>query len=134
MVAHGVITGLLFFLAGSMSHRYHTREMSRLGGNLKLMPLLGGIFAFTAMASLGLPGLAGFWGEFMSLLGSYQPLEGLNLAVFRTAMVFGAIGTVLTAGTCSGCCSGSTWASPSQSGSATTSTTPIATSWQRGSR
>jgi NADH-quinone oxidoreductase subunit M len=98
MVAHGVITGLLFFLAGSMSHRYHTREMGRLGGNLKLMPLLGGIFAFTAMASLGLPGLAGFWGEFMSLLGSYQPLEGLNLGVFRTAMVFGAIGTVLTAG------------------------------------
>ena len=98
MVAHGVITGLLFFLAGSMSHRYHTREMSRLGGNLKLMPMLGGIFAFTTMASLGLPGLAGFWGEFMSLLGSYQPLEGLNLTVFRTAMVFGAIGTVLTAG------------------------------------
>ena len=62
------------------------------------MPLLGRIFAFTAMASLGLPGLAGFWGEFMSLLGSYQPLEGLNLGVFRTAMVFGAIGTVLTAG------------------------------------
>ncbi len=98
MVAHGVITGMLFFLAGSMQHRYHTREMARLGGNLKLMPILGGMLGFTAMASLGLPGLAGFWGEFMALLGSYQPLEGLSVSVFRTAMVIGAVGTVLTAG------------------------------------
>ena len=98
MVAHGLITGLLFFLAGSMSHRYHTREMARLGGNQKLMPVMGGLLAFTAMASLGLPGLAGFWGEFMSLIGAYNPLDGLSLAVFRSAMVAGAIGTVLTAG------------------------------------
>jgi NADH-quinone oxidoreductase subunit M len=98
MVAHGLITGLLFFLAGSMSHRYHTREMSRLGGNIKLMPVMGGILAFTAMASLGLPGLAGFWGEFMSLVSAYNPLDGLSLGVFRTAMVLGAVGTVLTAG------------------------------------
>ncbi|MGD2061831.1 MAG: NADH-quinone oxidoreductase subunit M, partial [Acidimicrobiia bacterium] len=98
MVAHGLITGLLFFLAGSMSHRYHTREMARLGGNIKLMPVMGGILAFTAMASLGLPGLAGFWGEFMSLVSAYNPLEGLSLGVFRTAMVLGAVGTVLTAG------------------------------------
>lgn len=98
MVAHGLITGLLFFLAGSMSHRYHTREMARLGGNMKLMPVMGGILAFTAMASLGLPGLAGFWGEFMALVGSYNPLEGLPLGVFRTSMVLGAVGTVLTAG------------------------------------
>lgn len=98
MVAHGLITGLLFFLAGSMHHRYHTRDMARLGGNLKLMPVLGGILAFTAMASLGLPGLAGFWGEFMSLLSAYNPLGGLPLGVFRTSMVLAAIGTVLTAG------------------------------------
>ena len=101
MVAHGLITGLLFFLAGSMSHRYHTREMARLGGNQKLMPVMGGILAFTAMASLGLPGLAGFWGEFMSLLGAYNPLEALRgdyLTLFRTSMVLGAVGTVLTAG------------------------------------
>ena len=52
---------------------------------------------FTAMASLGLPGLAGFWGEFMSLVSSYNPLDGLSHRV-RSAMVAGAIGTVLTAG------------------------------------
>ena len=98
MVAHGLITGLLFFLAGSMHHRYHTREMDRLGGNMKLMPVMGGIFAFTAMASLGLPGLAGFWGEFMALVGAYTPLAGLSLGVFRTSMVVAAIGTILTAG------------------------------------
>jgi NADH-quinone oxidoreductase subunit M len=97
MVAHGLITGLLFFLAGSMSHRYHTREMSRLGGNMKLMPKMGAILAFTAMASLGLPGLAGFWGEFMALLGAFNPLDGLSVGLFRTAMVLGAVGTVLTA-------------------------------------
>ena len=98
MVAHGVITGMLFFLAGSMHHRYHTRDMLRLGGNMKLMPKIGGILAFTAMASLGLPGLAGFWGEFAALLGAYNPLPGLDLGIFRGAMVAGAIGTVLTAG------------------------------------
>lgn len=98
MVAHGVITGMLFFLAGSMQHRYHTREIARLGGNQKLIPILGGLLAFVAMASLGLPGLAGFWGEFMAVLGSYSPLAGLNLTVFRSVMVAGAIGTVLTAG------------------------------------
>ena len=98
MVAHGVITGLLFFLAGSMSHRYHTREMERLGGNQKLMPVMGAILGFTAMASLGLPGLAGFWGEFMALLASFNPLEGLSTSLFRTLMVIGAIGTVLAAG------------------------------------
>jgi NADH-quinone oxidoreductase subunit M len=59
---------------------------------------MGGILAFTAMASLGLPGLAGFWGEFMSLVAAYNPLDGLSLGVFRTGMVLGAIGTVLTAG------------------------------------
>ncbi len=98
MVAHGVITGLLFFLAGSMSHRYHTREMGRLGGNQKLMPIMGAILGFTAMASLGLPGLAGFWGEFMSLLASFNPLAVLNEDLFRTLMVVAAVGTVMTAG------------------------------------
>jgi NADH-quinone oxidoreductase subunit M len=98
MVAHGVITGLLFFVAGSMAHRYHTREISRLGGNQKLMPIMGGILGFTAMASLGLPGLAGFWGEFLSLLASFNPLPGLSISLFRTLMVIGAVGTVLAAG------------------------------------
>jgi len=98
MVAHGVITGLLFFVAGSMAHRYHTRDMARLGGNQKLMPVMGAILGVAAMASLGLPSLAGFWGEFLALLASFSPLPGLSTTLFRTLMVTGAIGTVLTAG------------------------------------
>lgn len=65
---------------------------------MKLLPKTGAILAFTAMASLGLPGLAGFWGEFMALLGAFNPLPGLDLTVFRASMVAGAVGTVLTAG------------------------------------
>jgi NADH-quinone oxidoreductase subunit M len=99
MVAHGVITGMLFFLAGSVHERYHTREISEIGGGmLQKLPYLAGILAFTAIASLGLPGLAGFWGEVMALLSSYQPAPGLSTTLFRTLMVFGGIGTILTAG------------------------------------
>ncbi|MEZ5174740.1 MAG: NADH-quinone oxidoreductase subunit M [Acidimicrobiia bacterium] len=99
MVAHGLITGLLFFIAGSMAHRYHTRDMGRLGGQMVLMPKMGVLFGFAAMASLGLPALAGFWGEFMALMASFDPLASLDAdSLFRGFMVIGAIGTVLTAG------------------------------------
>ncbi len=98
MVAHGFITGMLFFLAGSIHERYHTREIARLGGLLQQVPKMGWILGFTCMASLGLPGLAGFWGEFPVILSSYQPLDGLPVATFRTFMVVAAIGTVLAAG------------------------------------
>ncbi len=98
MVAHGFITGMLFFLAGSIHERYHTREIARLGGLLKQMPKMGWILGFTSMASLGLPGLAGFWGEFPAILSAYQPAEGLSVTMFRTFMVIAAIGTVLAAG------------------------------------
>jgi len=105
MVAHGLITGMLFFVAGSVQERYETREMSRLGGMLTQAPKLGWILGFCAMASLGLPGLAGFWGEFPSTLSAYNPsrlAEGLlgvdTLTTYRTFMVLAAIGTVLAAG------------------------------------
>jgi NADH-quinone oxidoreductase subunit M len=98
MVAHGLITGMLFFLAGSIHERYHTRELSRLGGLLVQAPRMGWILGFCAMASLGLPGLAGFWGEFPAILSAYQPAVGLNEALFRGFMVVAAVGTVLAAG------------------------------------
>ena len=98
MVAHGLITGMLFFLAGSVKDRYHTLEIARLGGLLVQAPRLGWILGFTSMASLGLPGLAGFWGEFPAILSAYQPANGLSVEVFRTYMVIAAIGTVLAAG------------------------------------
>ena len=98
MVAHGLITGMLFFLAGSIHERFHTREISRLGGLLIQAPKLGWILGFCAMASLGLPGLAGFWGEFFAILSAYSPAEALSESTFRVYMVIAAIGTVLAAG------------------------------------
>ena len=98
MVAHGLITGMLFFIAGSVKERYHTLEIKRLSGMLVQMPKLGWILGFSAMASLGLPGLAGFWGEFPAILSAYQPADGLPVEVFRTYMVIAAIGTVFAAG------------------------------------
>ena len=97
MVAHGLITGMLFFVAGSVKERYHTLEIARLGGILKQMPHLGWILGFSCMASLGLPGLAGFWGEFPAILSAYSPAAGLNETAFRVYMVIAALGTVLAA-------------------------------------
>ena len=107
MVAHGLITGMLFFLAGSMQERYGTREIKRLGGLLVSAPRMGWILGFCAMASLGLPGLAGFWGEFPAVLSAFEPSKLANglvggtettLWTFRIFMVIAAIGTVLAAG------------------------------------
>ncbi len=98
MVAHGLITGMLFFVAGSVKERYHTLEIKRLGGMLLKAPKLGWILGFCTMASLGLPGLAGFWGEFPAILAAYNPAAGLSEVTFRIYMVIAAVGTVLAAG------------------------------------
>ena len=102
MVAHGIITGMLFFCVGSIYDRYHTRQISEIGGGMsQQMPKLAGVFAFVAIASLGLPGLAGFWGEVMALLSAFQPNPQLladQVTLFRVLMIAGGIGTILTAG------------------------------------
>ena len=98
LVAHGLITGMLFFVAGSVKERYHTLEIARLGGLLKQAPRMGWILGMMTMASLGLPGLAGFWGEFPAILSAYNPAEGLSEELFRVYMVIAALGTVLAAG------------------------------------
>ena len=97
MIAHGWITGMLFFVAGAVKHRYHTLEIKRLSGLLTQVPRLGWILGLCAMASLGLPGLAGFWGEFPVILSAYNPGFGLSEPLFRTLMVIAALGTVLAA-------------------------------------
>jgi NADH-quinone oxidoreductase subunit M len=98
MVAHGLITGMLFFIAGSVQHNYGTRELKRLGGLLTQAPKMGWILGFCVMASLGLPGLAGFWGEFPAILSTFNPGGGLSQPLFRVYMVIAAVGTVLAAG------------------------------------
>jgi NADH-quinone oxidoreductase subunit M len=97
-IAHGVITGLLFFLVGGVKERFHTSVISELGGGLLAkLPVLGGVVLFAAIASLGLPGLAGFWGEMLAMLGAYSPAASLSRPLFIVLMAVAGIGTVLTA-------------------------------------
>ena len=97
-VAHGAITGLLFFLAGGLKDRHGSVDLAALGRGLYARaPRLGGLLAFAAVASLGLPGLAGFWGEMLAMLGAWSPAEGLPVGLFRTLMVLAGLGTVLAA-------------------------------------
>ena len=70
MLAHGLATGALFILAGSIQDRLHTRDLARMGGFWGPAPRLALALLFFSMASLGLPGLGNFVGEFLSLLGA----------------------------------------------------------------
>ncbi|GIH12263.1 NADH-quinone oxidoreductase subunit M [Rugosimonospora africana] len=71
-IAHGIITGLLFFLVGAIKDRAHTGEMTQLGGLRERMPRLAGLLGYAAIASLGLPGLAGFWGEAFAVVAALR--------------------------------------------------------------
>jgi NADH-quinone oxidoreductase subunit M len=96
-VAHGLITGLLFFLVGAVKDRHHTAVIDELGGGLyERLPRLGGLLAFAAVASLGLPGLAGFWGEMLTLLGAFDPAAGLDRGYYLVLMALAGVGVVLT--------------------------------------
>jgi NADH-quinone oxidoreductase subunit M len=119
-IAHGLITGLLFFVVGALKDRTGTTDLDtlalpspghhpstsgsaapdRLQSGAALYgkaPRLGGLLAFAAVASLGLPGLAGFWGEMLALFGAFDPAAGLNRPAFLTFMAIAAFGTLLTA-------------------------------------
>ena len=70
--SHGLISGMLFLMVGQVYDRAHTREISELSGLAGQMPVIAGLLTFASIASIGLPGLSGFVGEFMSLLGAWQ--------------------------------------------------------------
>jgi NADH-quinone oxidoreductase subunit M len=72
IVCHGISTGALFVLAGMLYERLHTRDLTRMGGLWHAMPRIGAVTLVFAMASLGLPGLGNFVGEFLVLIGAYQ--------------------------------------------------------------
>jgi NADH-quinone oxidoreductase subunit M len=90
-VAHGLITGLLFFLAGAIKDRAHTGELAELGGLRESAPRLAGLFGFAAIASLGLPGLAGFWGEAFAVVAAVRRGGPLWLTLAALAAVGGAL-------------------------------------------
>ena len=71
MVSHGLSTGALFMLVGMLYERRHTRLIADFGGLAKTVPVLAGLFLVAALSSLGLPGLNGFVGEFLILLGTF---------------------------------------------------------------
>ena len=89
MFNHGLITGALFFLVGVIYERAHTRELAKFGGLGTVTPYFYGIMLVTAFASLGLPGLAGFWAEFFTFRGAF--------ALVPLWAAFGTIGIVMTA-------------------------------------
>jgi NADH-quinone oxidoreductase subunit M len=82
MISHGISTGALFILAGLLQERLHTREIAQMGGLWETMPVLSGAGLVFAMASLGLPGLGDFVGEFLVLLGTYR--VSVPLAIVAT--------------------------------------------------
>lgn len=89
MLSHGVVSAALFFCVGVIYDRLHTREISRYGGVVSVMPAYAVFFLLFAMASIGLPGTSGFVGEFLSLLGIYQTNSFVAL-ICTTGIILGA--------------------------------------------
>jgi NADH-quinone oxidoreductase subunit M len=97
-VAHGLITGLLFFLVGGIKERYGTADLRTLGSGLAdRLPRLGALFVLASVASLGLPGLAGFWGEAFALQAAFRPAPGLSQSGYAVLLAVAALGTAITA-------------------------------------
>jgi NADH-quinone oxidoreductase subunit M len=85
-VNHGLSTGALFLLVGMIYDRRHTKMIDDFGGLQKIMPIYAGFFLFMIFASIGLPGLNGFVGEFLVLMGSYA-----SLPVYAILAAFGVV-------------------------------------------
>jgi NADH-quinone oxidoreductase subunit M len=79
MFNHGLSSAAMFLLAGGIYHKTHTRDMTQYGGFWVKAPIYGGIFIFTSMASLGLPGLNGFVSEFLVVRGTWPVFTGLTI-------------------------------------------------------
>jgi NADH-quinone oxidoreductase subunit M len=88
-VSHGLISALLFLIVGSLYERTKTTELGQLGGLARSMPFLSGILLLGGLASLGLPGLSGFVGEFLAFVGLFGSMKWLT--------VFGVLGILFAA-------------------------------------
>ncbi len=93
MVNHGLSTGALFMLVGMIYDRRHTRMIAEFGGLARVMPVYATLFMIVALSSLGLPGLNGFVGEFLILLGSFKS-KFLGTSTFA---IFAGTGVILAA-------------------------------------
>lgn len=88
-VSHGFIASLFFLLVAILYERTHTTELNELGGLAKTMPLFSGVLLFTALASLGLPGLSGFISEFLAFLGLFKE-HAILTAIASLGLIFAA--------------------------------------------
>jgi NADH-quinone oxidoreductase subunit M len=89
MINHGISTGALFLLVGMIYERRHTRLIESYGGIARVVPLFAAILTFVSLASIGLPGLNGFVGEFLVLIGSYRTYPVLAI-IATTGVIFAA--------------------------------------------
>ncbi len=90
MVNHGIITGALFLCVGVIYERTHDRTLAKMGGLSKPTPVFAAVFGFFIFASLGLPGLAGFVGEFLVFLGTFA-VSPIAAAIAALSMVFAGV-------------------------------------------
>ncbi len=90
MVNHGLSTGALFLMVGMLYERRHTRLIADFGGLWKVMPAFSAVFLVVTLSSLGLPGLNGFVGEFLILVGVFR-VSGLLAAIATTGIIFVAV-------------------------------------------
>ncbi|HEU4699722.1 MAG TPA: NADH-quinone oxidoreductase subunit M [Gemmatimonadales bacterium] len=89
MISHGFSTGALFLIIGMMYERRHSRLIEAYGGIARVVPVLSLLLTFTALASIGLPGLSGFVGEFLSLLGAFEA-HPVATIIATTGVIFAA--------------------------------------------
>ncbi len=90
MISHGLSTGALFLMVGMIYERRHTRLISEFGGLWAVMPAFSALFLIVSLSSLALPGLNGFVGEFLILLGTFQ-VHRLAAALATTGIIFAAV-------------------------------------------
>jgi NADH-quinone oxidoreductase subunit M len=93
MVSHGLMTALFFAAIGMLYERAHTRQVSELGGLMKVMPFITTVFFIAGLCSLGLPGFSGFVAEMTVFIGSWQRVD----MFYRIATIIACMSIVVTA-------------------------------------
>jgi len=95
MVSHGLLTGLLFAMAGVTMHNVNERDLRKLGGLSRQVPIIAVVFSIAGLGSLGLPSTSGFAAEFLVFVGSFSSTMVSGIKIYT---ILGVVGVVLAAG------------------------------------